>query len=117
MAKVLQHGQMLGSKGRSNSCGVTSAILKSKKGGLQVNNQPFLDYGWNQVHNKVKRVATQHQIPLGQCCRHSWSSLAPAPLPSTQDLLTEVFWHCTLELLNLNAGTRCSLPWMFKMHS
>lgn len=117
MVKVLQHHQMVESKGRSNYCVVTPFNLKTKKGSLQTIIHPFLDCGWNQVGNKVKRAATQPQIPFGQCCRHSWSSLTPAPLPSMQNLLTEVFWHCTLELLNLKAGTLCSLPWMFKMHS
>lgn len=31
--------------------------------------------------------------------------------------LTEVFWHCTLELLKRRAGTLCSLPWMLRTHS
>lgn len=31
--------------------------------------------------------------------------------------LTEVFWHCTLELLKRRAGTLCSVPWMLRMHS
>lgn len=60
MTKVLQHGQMLGSKGGSNYCVVTPASLKTKKGSVQATNHPFFDCGWNRVGSKVKRAATSH---------------------------------------------------------
>lgn len=30
---------------------------------------------------------------------------------------TELFWHCTLELLKRRAVTRWSTPWMWRTHS
>lgn len=51
MVKVLQHHQMVESKGRSNYCVVTAFNLKTEKGSLQTTNHPFLDCGWNQVGN------------------------------------------------------------------
>lgn len=32
-------------------------------------------------------------------------------------ILTDVFWHCTEELLKRRAGTLCSFPWMVRRHS
>lgn len=32
-------------------------------------------------------------------------------------LLTELFWHWTLELLKRRAGTRWTAPWMLRTHS